>query len=946
MSAGRDFVGREAEVARFARVGAVVVREHRPAALVIFGEPGVGKSRLLREGVARSGLERLARLTGFEIERQVPFAGARPLLGEAAASPAGGAIRAVLGSGPDTRGDGLETLRVFEAVHRYVATFGPACLVIDDLQWLDELSLSLAHFLVRAADGAGQPLALFAAARDDPSARSFASSLEAALPARRAEAIELGPLSAKDGVDLALRLSPGLTHAAAAELHVRSGGSPFWLQVLARTKDSMPDVATLVSVRMRGVTVDAVRLMELLVVADRPLARDEAESILDWPVARTSAAVHELMMRGLAVASRAEIRPAHDLLRVAALEQMPERERVAVHRRLAAYFERTGADDVRLLSEALEHGRAARLPDLALALRIARSPRRRLLGQERVAHLAELADSAGGSRDAMALREAVAGLASEVGSLSLAIRLWEGVAAEAADPLARARAWFDAGRLAFLRLGAPEQARRAIAMARHHDPGDASLGIELDVLEATLVRLVDQDVAIWSALSDRALDRGRRLVDAAGGAHKLGEHEQRAWSFALSLAYDRARLTDDDPVAMLSVALDMRAAAGDSDEARLHAEFNTGLALRALGRFDEAHGELSGVWSAAQRLLVPWWASESGYWLGDVLRTLGRLRESREVAEQTMLIAGRVEDRRAVSDADWLLRILALSTGNWREAIAALEAKAVTEPDPHYRIALHAPIAEWLARFGRATDHSTVRVHLDALAPDLGASGCDRCRREFTLRRAETLARIGEPDEARRLLAQWDREVPSPTTVPALWRARTVAQVLLASGERAAASAGLETLVSDLERLGMPLDAVWARLDLGTAVAAIDRVGAVGALRTAAASAVELGAVNEARAARRALRALGARAEARRADGRTDRVGGLTRSELEVARRAAAGASNGEIAAQLFVSRKTVERHVTHALAKLGARNRTELAGRLRAPGPGGPDEKDTGIPG
>jgi DNA-binding NarL/FixJ family response regulator len=59
----------------------------------------------------------------------------------------------------------------------------------------------------------------------------------------------------------------------------------------------------------------------------------------------------------------------------------------------------------------------------------------------------------------------------------------------------------------------------------------------------------------------------------------------------------------------------------------------------------------------------------------------------------------------------------------------------------------------------------------------------------------------------------------------------------------------------------------------------------------------------------------------------------MTEREREVARLIVAGASNPEIASQLFLSRKTVERHVSNVLGKMGARNRTELASRLASPG-------------
>jgi DNA-binding NarL/FixJ family response regulator len=125
--------------------------------------------------------------------------------------------------------------------------------------------------------------------------------------------------------------------------------------------------------------------------------------------------------------------------------------------------------------------------------------------------------------------------------------------------------------------------------------------------------------------------------------------------------------------------------------------------------------------------------------------------------------------------------------------------------------------------------------------------------------------------------------------------------------------------------LGYTLMRLWIDLDAATALARVDRSRAIDALRAAARTAETIGARSEQSLAVQQLRALGVRTWRRRGDS-----GLLTAREQEIARLVAAGDSNPEIAAALFLSRKTVERHVSNILRKVGARNRTELATRLR----------------
>src|SRR3982750_1249016 len=114
------------------------------SAAVILGDPGVGKSRLL------------------EAERVVPLAASADLLRALASVPGfGDALDEMLFRGPS----GTEPVRVFELAHRALAASAPALIVVDDLQWLDDLSLALVHYLLRGAAAANTAVRLLAAGR-------------------------------------------------------------------------------------------------------------------------------------------------------------------------------------------------------------------------------------------------------------------------------------------------------------------------------------------------------------------------------------------------------------------------------------------------------------------------------------------------------------------------------------------------------------------------------------------------------------------------------------------------------------------------------------------------------------------------------------------------------------------------------------------------------------
>jgi DNA-binding NarL/FixJ family response regulator len=248
--------------------------------------------------------------------------------------------------------------------------------------------------------------------------------------------------------------------------------------------------------------------------------------------------------------------------------------------------------------------------------------------------------------------------------------------------------------------------------------------------------------------------------------------------------------------------------------------------------------------------------------------------------------------------------------------------------DPHFGVAVHQLTAVWLSRFGERSAARDVELELEAARACSAEARCPRCDRELLVVSAELHARHGRVDQARRELAEWEATYHGPGyTALRAWRARARSAIAIASGDPAAADLLAEVAMAS-DAMGEAEDAVWARQDLGRVLRASgDRQGAVSAYTEAAARARQLGAVGAGRIASRALRELGVRTWRRSArEAGAGALHDLSARELEVARLVAEGSSNREIADLLALSPKTVERHLTNSLAKLGARNRTELA--------------------
>jgi hypothetical protein len=174
-------VGREAEQRT---IDALLqrARDGRSAALVVRGEPGIGKSALLAHAEDACDGMRVMRCTGIESEHELPFAGMHQLVRPSLAlvdrlpAPQAAALRSALGLSFDGVNDRFLVSLGLLSLLAEASDAGPILCLVDDAQWLDRPSADVLVFVARRLHA--EPIALLMAAREGDPRRFDAPGLD------------------------------------------------------------------------------------------------------------------------------------------------------------------------------------------------------------------------------------------------------------------------------------------------------------------------------------------------------------------------------------------------------------------------------------------------------------------------------------------------------------------------------------------------------------------------------------------------------------------------------------------------------------------------------------------------------------------------------------------------------------------------------------------------
>ncbi len=875
------FVGRERELTRIVGLLDALAAGHGGCAVAV-GEMGVGKTRLLEE----------ARLLARARELPVASAACLPLRTPLPFEPVLELLRAC-GIAAGARTDRpVELFASSVAEIESAAAERPLLLVLDDLQFSDLATLDLVHYCVaRLAD---LPVAWLLATRPGGETDALVHHLA------RDELADVLPLRGLSRDELTAFLADVLGGTPAdgliATIERRTGGNPFFARELACAaatagstgEEALPrPVVDATMLRLGRLGADAQELVRWGAVLPEP-----------WRAAWLGAlggidpddALRELARAGVIVEAPDGWGFEHAIVRDAVYESLGGTERIRRH---------SAAAD--LLGSLSHPGHAAQLEAAG----------RTAAAASAFVELAEEAVRRGGSKDAVQLFERAQALAN------------------GDEPLRRRAA---AGTvLALLRADRVDDARsRADSLLRELPPGT----------DERLVFLARYAYALWEDASD--VESARAAVDQIPAAADAQGRTRAEVALAQATVLDRG----GDPAGAIPHAQTALRAAREIGDVQIE--------TRALRRLGLARAQVEspeeGAISLRQAIRV---AEEAGLsadaagaclTLSHVFHMAGDENGHATFAQRGLAFPGVPRGLQALLHHN--LAGARLIEGRLDEALAhALAAQKLARggaPLTEARVAIIASYVEAV----RGDCAAALRT-LDALG--LTPGSWDDLRAAST--RGFILQQANRPAEA--LAAyEWaattgDATMRREAQLGIVWAAAAMGDLdratetlatmedgradwhLAAARGFAAAAAGREEAAELFEDAAAGSPERFRALEFRLEAARLRRDR--GGISQAIAGFDEIGARGAADRARAIARSLGMR------PGRRHRRGGvLTAREEEIANLAAAGKTNAEIARELFLSPRTVERHVANILSKLGYRSRVQLAaavasGRLPA---------------
>ena len=890
------------------------------AALVLRGEPGIGKSRLLAEAAALAREREFTVLsaTGVQSEAHLSFSGLHQLLRPVRTHSAGllPAQRAALGAAfglddEDATGQHFRiAMAVLDLLSEAAAT-APVLLVAEDAHWLDRPTLDVLAFVARRLES--DPILLLAATRDG-SGRAFG---DAGLPEHR-----LGALDPAMAATLLDASAPGLARSQRDRLMREAAGNPLALielpLALPRLAGQDAPMPGLLPLTERLEHAFAARVSELpdytrllLLVT----ALNDGDRLMEVLVTGTAVAGTTLEIGSLEPAAEASIveldertvRFRHPLMRsaVGQAASVPQRQRV--HEALA--------DVLRAEPDRRVWHRAALISgeheDVALDLEDAgrRARRRGAIGVA-VAAMRRAADLSAREQRARRLL-ATAELAFELGRRDVVSSLLSDADQLALGPLGRARAMWIREMVDTRPLGDPARVAAVLAAAElAGSAGEPNLQIDLLWLVASRSWWVDPDQAARKLLIEAAQRLGGadaddpRVVAIHAYADPFG-HAPGVLTRLRVAAMEGSRDTEAarhfGPAALVVGAFDLGADFLAAAVDGLRTEGRLGHLPRMLTLYSSMAARLAdwdvAIPAAAEarrlatELREPQWEAAAD----TVVSLIAGMRGDDEAAEQAATRAERIAEPAGanitVAFAQFGRVLAALGAG--RHAEAYLSAARLFNPADS---AYHPVIGSWLIG-----DLAEAALHVDrieegrARVAEVEAAAGDSPGTWIQLGLGQARALLADDDDA---AERFDEALGTGLARWPFQRAR----LLLAHGQwlrrrrRIADSrAPLRAARDGFDALGC---AVWG-----------DR-------------------------ARRELRASGESSRRRNPAARDQ----LTAQELQIAQLAATGLSNREIGQRLYLSHRTVGTHLYRIFPKLGITGRGELRALLTAaagsPGP------------